>query len=176
MAFIAALVVSFALTTLDSATRLLRYNVAEIGESIGVPVLKGRVTASVIAVLAIAFFAFYEVDGRPMGRVLWNLFGTTNQLVAGVTLLVVSIWLRRMGRPVVYTLVPMIFVGAVTVVAMLGEVRGYFESFSERWLLAVMGSVVLVLDVWVIGEGFRVLLAERGPVGALPEPGAGGGS
>ena len=50
--------------------------------------------------------------GGKGGLILWPLFGTTNQLVAGVTLLVVSVWLRRQGRPVVYTLVPMIFVAA----------------------------------------------------------------
>ena len=43
---------------------------------------------------------------------------------------------------------------------MLGEVRGYFGSFSEQWLLALMGSIILLLDVWVIGEGVRVLVKD----------------
>ena len=71
-----------------------------------------------------------------------------------------SIWLRRMGRPVVYTLVPMIFVGLATIVAMLGEVQGYWANFSDQWLLAVSGSTILLLDVWVLGEGFRLLWSE----------------
>jgi carbon starvation protein len=81
--------------------------------------------------------------------------------VAGVTLLIVSVWLRKNGRPYVYTLVPMIFVGLATVFAMLGVVRGYFAAFSEQWLLAMLGSLILALDLWVVGEGMRVLLADR---------------
>jgi len=89
---------------------------------------------------------------------LWPLFGTTNQLVAGVTLLIVSVWLKRMGRQVVYTLVPMILIGGVTVFAMLGNVVDYFADFEQLWLLALSGSVILVLDVWVILEGIRALV------------------
>ena len=57
-----------------------------------------------------------------------------------------------------------VFVAAATVAAMLGEVRSYFEDFGSQWLLAVMGSLILVLDVWVIGEGFWVLIGEPRPV------------
>ena len=111
---------------------------------------------------AALLLAITQAGGKG-GLILWPLFGTTNQLVAGVTLLVVSVWLRRQGRPVAYTLGPMIFVGAATVIAMLGEVRGYYANFSDQWLLAIMGSVILLLDVWVILEGLRVLLAARAP-------------
>ena len=76
------MVVSFALTSLDSATRLLRYNVAEIGETVSVRLLQNRVIASGVAVTAIWFFAFYEVEDEFAGLVLWRLFGTTNQLLA----------------------------------------------------------------------------------------------
>ncbi len=80
--------------------------------------------------------------------------------MAGVTLLIVSVWLRQQGRAYVYTLVPMVFVGIATVFSMLSEVRGYFGSFSEQWLLAISGSIILILDVWVIGESVRVLLKD----------------
>ncbi len=101
---------------------------------------------------------------------LWPLFGTTNQLVAGVTLLVVSVWLQRLGKPVAYTLVPMILVGVATVWAMIGSVIGYYVDFGERWLLAIMGSVILVLDVWVVLEGARVLILGRRGAGPTPIP------
>ena len=79
--------------------------------------------------------------------------------MAGVTLLVVSIWLQRLGRPVVYTLVPMLLVATVTLWSMLEQLIGYFAD--ARWLLAVMGSLVLVLDIWVLLEGLRMLASER---------------
>ena len=57
--------------------------------------------------------------------------------------------------------------------AMVGEVTGYFRNFSDQWLLAVMGGLILVLDVWIILEGLRMLVAEREPKTAgTPRSGA----
>ena len=64
-AFIALVAVSFALTTLDSATRLLRYNIQEVAETLRLPRLGNRFVASILAVLAIGFFSSYQIDGRP---------------------------------------------------------------------------------------------------------------
>ena len=97
--------------------------------------------------------------GGKGGLALWPLFGTTNQLVAGVTLLVVSVWLKRLGKPIAYTLVPMLLVGAVTLWAMADNVVDYFANFEQLWLLAFSGTAILALDVWIILEGFRALLA-----------------
>ncbi|NRA94702.1 MAG: carbon starvation protein A [Planctomycetes bacterium] len=162
MAFIAVLVVSFALTTLDSATRLLRYNVAEIGEAVRLPILSGRVTASVIAVIAIAFFAFYEIGGEPMGRVLWQLFGTTNQLLAALTLLTVTLYLKQRGKNPLFTGVPMLFMLVTAFTAMVANLG----KFSGQWtfddsadtILFTVGAVLLVLAIWVVVEA---LLATR---------------
>ena len=170
--FIAVMVIAFAATSLDTAARIQRLVIGELAEAYGVKALTNRYAASAVGIGAALLLALTQAGGEG-GLVLWPLFGTTNQLVAGVTLLVVSIWLRKNGRPVVYTLVPMIFVGAATVVAMLGEVRGYWTNFSEQWLLAVMGSLILVLDVWVVLEGARVLIADRGAAQPLPQPGGG---
>ena len=79
-ALIAMVVVSFALTTLDSATRLLRFNIEEIGASFRLPGTQNRYVSTIVACAAIALFAFYKVDGKPAGLALWALFGTTNQL------------------------------------------------------------------------------------------------
>jgi len=105
-AFIAVVVVSFALTTLDSATRLLRFNVSEIGASLGFKGLQNRFVATTLAVAAISFFAFYKIDNKPAGLVLWTLFGTTNQLLAGLTLLVATLYLTQRGRNPLYTGIP----------------------------------------------------------------------
>ena len=51
---------------------------------------------------------------------------------------------------------------AATITAMLGEVYGYFGNFGEQWLLAVIGSLILVCDVWIVLEGLRVLLGTEG--------------
>ena len=80
-----------------------------------------------------------------------------------MTLLVVSIWLKKLGRPFVYTLVPMLFVGTATLIAMLGELRGYFANFSDQWLLAATGGLILALDIWVLFVGLRMLATNAEP-------------
>jgi carbon starvation protein len=160
--FIAVMVIAFAATSLDTGARIQRLVIAELAEGTKLHVLTNRFAAGAVGIGAALLLAITQAGGKG-GLILWPLFGTTNQLVAGVTLLVVSVWLRRLGRPVIYTLLPMIFVGGATVTAMLGEVAGYFRNFSDQWLLAAMGGTILVIDVWVIVEGIRVLLgAEPG--------------
>jgi carbon starvation protein len=159
--FIAVMVIAFAATSLDTGARIQRLIIAELAAGTGLRALTNRYAAAGVGIGAALLLAVTQAGGKG-GLILWPLFGTTNQLVAGVTLLVVSVWLRRLGRPIAYTLVPMVFVGGATVTAMLGEVSGYFRNFSDQWLLAVMGGVILVLDVWVLLEGLRMLVGTQG--------------
>lgn len=170
--FVAVVVVSFALTTLDSATRLLRYNIEEIAASMRVERGVRRYPAALLAVLAIAFFAFYTVedttigpDGSPVtttqeaGMLLWQLFGTTNQLLAGLTLMLATRYLARRGKPVVYTAAPMFFMLGSTLVAMVGNLR-QFHAAGDGALMAV-GGVLLGLALWLCVEGVAATRRDR---------------
>ena len=154
--FMAVVIIAFAATSLDTGARIQRLVIAELGELYDVKVLGNRFIAGGVGIGAALLLAVTQGGGQG-GLALWPLFGTTNQLVAGVTLLIVSIWLKKLGRQVVYTLVPMILIGAVTVFAMAGNLIDYFANFEELWLLAIVGSVILVLDIWVILEGIHAL-------------------
>jgi carbon starvation protein len=161
--FIALVAVSFALTTVDSGTRLLRYNIGEIAESIGMPWLGGRYVASLMAVGFIAFFAFYRIDGQPAGLALWALFGSTNQVLAGLTLLTVTVYLKRKGWNYWYTFIPMVFMLVVTVAAMLYNITSIYLPQRQLLLLGV-GGCVFVLSVWLAMEA--VLRFRKGMVPA----------
>jgi carbon starvation protein len=150
-AFAAVVVVSFALTTLDSATRLLRYNIEEIARSIGVPALGNRYVASTLAVVSIAVFAMMRIGGKPAGIVLWELFGTTNQLLGGLALLTVTVWLARLKRPTRPVLLPMGFMFLMTITAMLTKIRQFWVQ--EAWFVLAFGVALLVLAVWLAAEG-----------------------
>ncbi len=153
--FVSIIVVSYALTSLDSATRLLRYNVEEIGESIGLEVLGNRYLSSGIAVAAIAFFAFYQVDGKAAGVALWALFGTTNQLLAGLALLAVTVYLLTRGKPWYYTGIPMVLMIGTTVTAMISNTLRFADE--GKWLLFGVGAFLLVLAIWLVIEaGIRI--------------------
>lgn len=148
-AFIALVAVSFALTSLDSGTRLLRYNIEEIASSLRLPHV-GRYPASVIAVSLIGFFAFYEVDGQPAGLALWALFGSTNQVLGALTLLTVGIYLKqRQANPWPY-FVPMAFMMTVTLSAMVYELGNYWRA-GNLLLTAVAGSI-FALSIWLAIE------------------------
>ena len=154
--FMAVIIIAFAATSLDTGARIQRLVIAELGELYDVKVLGNRFVAGSLGIGAALVLAVTQGGGQG-GLALWPLFGTTNQLVAGVTLLIVSVWLKRRGRPVAYTLVPMILIGGVTIIAMVGNVIDYFANFQELWLLAIVGSIILVLDIWVVLEGIRTL-------------------
>ena len=127
-ALLAVTIVAFALTTLDSATRLLRFNVEEMCRSLKLTPLANRYFGSLVAVVAIAFFGLV-----PAGKTLWTLFGTTNQLLAGLTLLTVSVFLYKLGRPIVYTLVPMVIMLVVSVWAMTATLWDFWNKPAMPW-------------------------------------------
>ena len=150
-AFIALVAVSFALTSLDSGTRLLRYNIEEIGASIGMNWI-GRYTASILAVAFIGFFAFYQVDGQPAGLALWSLFGSTNQILGGLTLLTVAIYLRQRGRNFWPYFIPMVFMMVVTLSAMALDLNQYWSN--GNMLLTGVAGVIFAMSIWLVVEAY----------------------
>jgi carbon starvation protein len=159
--FLAVTVVAFALTTLDSATRLLRFNVEEICRSLRLDFLANRYFASLVAVSGISFFALV-----PAGKTLWMLFGTTNQLLAGLTLLTVSVFLFKISRPVIYTLLPMALMLVVSMWAMVESIPGFFRnanlSDTQAISLTAITLVVMAMSLWLILEAILSFARGRG--------------
>ncbi|MBT8420027.1 MAG: carbon starvation protein A, partial [Gammaproteobacteria bacterium] len=157
--FVSVVVVAFAMTSVDTGTRLLRFNVQEIGYTLGVKILDNRYISTLIAVAAIGFFAFFEVDGKPAGLFLWTLFGTTNQILAGLTLLAVTIYLYRRRRPILYTMLPMFVVLGATISAMVMGIHTAIDK--AQWPVAIIGSVILVLALWLVLEAVLAVRSIR---------------
>jgi carbon starvation protein len=150
VSFISVMVVAFALTTLDSGTRLMRYDVEAIGTTFKIRPLRNRYLSSLIGTAAIGYFALMKIDGVAAGLTLWQLFGTTNQLLAALGLLAVSVYLFEIRRPTVYTVVPMAFMLVVTLAAMLIKLIEFWRA--ANWPLIVTGASILVLTLWLMGE------------------------
>lgn len=152
---VAMVVVSFALTTLDSATRLLRFNVEEIGASLAKRralkplglLMQNRFLATAVACGAIAFFATYKVDGKPAGLVLWQLFGSTNQLIAGLALITATVYLRQKGRNFWPLALPAIGMIAITLFSLSLKIRDFHEQGEQLLLALAIGLVVIALGV-----------------------------
>ncbi len=157
--FVALVAISFALTTLDSATRLLRFNISEMAETIRTPLLANRYVGSILAVFTITFFAFHQLDGKPAGLALWQLFGTTNQVLGGLTLLAVTLYLAQRGRPYWYTALPMLFMLITTLTAMVIKMRDFWNLGSG--LLLVVGGIILLLSAWLALEALLRIVGGR---------------
>lgn len=148
--FIVVMAVGFAMTTLDSGTRLLRYNLEELGGGLNIRPLKNRYIAALIAVAGICYFSLMTIGGRPAGLALWALFGTTNQVLASLGLLTVSLFLFRSGKPVIYTLVPMVGMLIMTCTAMIYKLRSTF--MQHQWPLFIIGALIMILVAWLVIE------------------------
>ena len=157
---LAVTVVAFALTTLDSATRLLRFNVEELCRAVGLHRLANRYVGSAVAVAGIAFFALV-----PAGQTLWRLFGTVNQMLAGLALLVVSVFLWKLRRPVWYTLLPMIAMLLVSTWAMVLSIPGFWEdkklAVGQQWALTIVSGILIAMAGWLVVEALLVFAQGR---------------
>ncbi len=146
----AVIVISFAATSLDTATRIQRYILGEVGKSYGIKSLENRYFASALAVLS-ALLLILSKDGLQGGLSIWPLFGTTNQLLASLTLLIVTIAIMRRKKNFLPALIPCLIVTAVTLLAMVTNLMAHIQS--QNWLLALLGVVIMALQLWVILEG-----------------------
>ncbi len=152
----AVFIVSFAATTVDTATRIQRYIVGELARAAGVPVFSRAFPATLVAVGSALALAFADGSGKGALR-LWPLWGTINQLLAGLALLVLSTYLaRRRQRPMV-TLLPMVFMMAITSWAMVLNLKSSFGA--DDGLLFGIGLAVMVINLWLIAEGGAVLVS-----------------
>jgi len=147
-------VASFAGTTLDTATRIQRYVIAELASDHGVKPLANRHGATLFAVATAGALAFVQGGGQG-ALILWPLFGTTNQLLAGIAFLLITVYLARRGLPTLYTMIPMAFMLVITLWALVLNLRTYM--LTRNWHLSVIGGCVLVLAVWIVFETVKTL-------------------
>ena len=153
---LAVMVVLFAGTTMDSGVRLQRYIIQEWGDIYNIGLLKNGLVATFVAVACCLLLAFGAGGASGTGgMVLWPLFGSTNQILASLTLLVLSVYLIKLGRPAKYTLIPMVFVILMAFFAGLIKLVEYYEK--GNWLLVVLDLIVLVVSVLVMLEAWSVI-------------------
>lgn len=153
---------TFVFDTLDVATRLGRYILQELtGRRTAVSALAATVLTAGIA-LAVLMAA-----GKDSFLSFWTLFGTSNQLLAALTLLGVSVWLKRSGRPCWFTVLPMLFMMGITVWALIGQIVTFFGRVPEAGAVALsnglVGVLLLALAALLTIESSRALLSARRP-------------
>lgn len=156
--FVALAVSAFALTSLDTATRLARYLVSEYFEITGKVdqniLVKNRYASTGVTV---AFGAALTFSGQSMS--LWPIFGSANQLLAALALLTLTVWMARLKKNFLFTLIPMIFMFAVTLSAL---VMLFFSNIfvAQNYLLSFISLLLVVLAITLGIKANTILFRE----------------
>jgi len=150
-------VASFAGTTLDTGTRVQRYVLTELFEGSKINILKNRYFTTFLAVISALALAFATgADGNGALK-LWPLFGAVNQILAAISLLVITIYLKTKGGwkwmisglPAVFMAIN-IFWGTIIN-------QNIFDS-QQNILLMIVNAIVLLMAVWILIESMVTFL------------------
>ena len=160
---LAGMVGLFAATTMDAGLRLQRYIVQEWGNIYDIKPLKNNYVSTLLAIAACLALAFGVTNGQypgDGGMLIWPVFGATNQILASMTLMVISIYLIKLGRPVRYILMPMMF---ILLLALWASGWYVIEHYSTgNWVLVVIEVTVMVISIVIMLEAWSVISKLRG--------------
>ena len=142
---------SFILTTLDTATRLGRYQLQELTN-----MKLDRFTATAIGVAGSVAVIYVKTGDVPAWKVIWPVFGAANQLVAALVLLGLSVWVvKGLKKRATFLMIPMYFMLITTVAALVLLVKQ--NIVNKNYPLIVIGSLLLLMAVMLVKESFTAL-------------------
>jgi len=167
MVIMGVFIASFAGTTLDTATRIQRYVIAELATDLKLPALSNRWIATAAAVVSAGALAFATgADGRG-ALTLWPMFGAVNQLLAAMALLIATVYLKRKTSWGYYlTLVPCLFMLVMTIWAMIANQLTFMTPKADggrTWVLIVVNALILLAAIAMIVVTLRVFFKPRAP-------------
>jgi carbon starvation protein len=158
--FVALTVSAFALTTLDTCTRLARFTLQEYFEDvknpIGAKLSQNRYLSTMVVVsLSILLLASGSFT------TLWPIFGSANQLLAALALLTIAVWLMRKKINATFVMIPMFFMFTVTLTSL-----GLFawKNYQDKvYVLSLIAGLLFVLSIALIvlaGKSLRKEIEE----------------
>jgi carbon starvation protein len=157
---------SFILTTLDTATRLTRYQIQEFsGNRIN------RYIATLIAVGGALALLLVKSGGKPTWAVIWPVFGSANQLVAGLALLALAVWVKKaLRKDNRFLMLPMWFMLITTIAALILLVRDQVVSGTPNFTVVLISVVLMALAVLMVREALRALKISLNAAGETLSP------
>jgi carbon starvation protein len=151
---------TFVFDTLDVATRLGRYIVQEL---FGLKGWLGASVATAVTMVLPLYFLGFTSEG--VWAKFWVVFGASNQLLAALTLMTITVWLAKARRRIGFTLVPMLFVLTMTLwalVKLMSASLATAEGFGVELLNAVVAAALILLAIFIAAAAGVRLLRERG--------------
>ena len=160
----AVLVISFAATTLDTATRIQRFILMELGDAVNISILKDRYMATIIAVIPAIVLAMWNIvdpstgASTQAGWVLWPVFGASNQMLAALTLMVLSLYFWKQKKQVLPLVIPFGFISFATLSSLIIKAVSFMEN---NRLLFSIDVILIMLILWMLVEGLIILIHDR---------------
>lgn len=147
ISFVALAVSAFALTTLDTCTRLARFFIQEYTEDLSAysirPLFQNRYSATIIVVILSSSLLLSGQFAQ-----LWPIFGSANQLLAALALLAVTVWLSNNSKYPLFTFLPMIFMFLATLTSLLLFARNQY--LLDNLFLSLFSLVLFLLAVVLV--------------------------
>ena len=147
---------TFVFDTVDVSTRLGRYIVQELFRW---PTRFGAWVGTFLTVALPVYFVAFAPAGSWVK--FWTLFGASNQLLAALTLLAISVWLFHRRQRVAFTLIPMAFVLVTTLYALVRMTATSFSTAAKDPVAMVNGLTSAALIVLALYLVFRAVVRVR---------------
>jgi len=151
---ISVMVISFAATTLDTATRIQRMIISEFGKATKVPILQNRYVATIFGIIP-AFLL--TISGA--GVRLWPVFGASNQMLAALSLMVISIYYFNKKKNILPLAIPMLFVMIISLVSLFINAQSFLAT--GKYVLLTIDLALIVLIFWMVAEFFIYIRRTR---------------
>jgi len=161
MVVMGVFVASFAGTTLDTATRIQRYVVSELGSDLKLNIFSNRYVSTAFAIITAALLAFASGADGQGALTLWPLFGAVNQTLAALALIIVTLYLRRQGG--LKWIIPGIPAAFMSVMTLWASLMNQFQfNQDSNLLLQVINAAIILIVSWIIVEGIVKMFKPEG--------------
>ncbi len=153
--FVALAVSAFALTSLDTATRLGRFIFQEYFEDYKKGSKSPLTNMYVSTAITVVIGATLAVGGY---AVIWPIFGSANQLLAALALMAIALWLKKSDKSFNMITIPMVFMLVVTLSALAFLIKNNF--IASNYVLVVFPVLLFILAVVLVVQGYQILFKE----------------
>lgn len=160
---------TFVMTTLDSATRITRYICNELfGDMLGITPLKNPYLATVVVGVLAGALALGN------WRAIWPVFGSSNQLIASLVLVVASVYLMRRKGTHLFLSIPAVLMMVTTLAAMVYNIYSFLTAEKPNYMLAGVSVVLMIMAAFLVVRSIAGLRAASAQ-GPEEQKGDGGG-
>jgi carbon starvation protein len=157
----AVLIISFAATTLDTATRIQRFIITEIGHAVNSRLLQNRFIATLSAIIPAIILTMWSIPDPVTGImnktawVLWPIFGASNQMLAALTLMIITLYFWSKKKNILPIFIPMLIIIIITLISLIIKIQTFY--LQSNYLLLSICLIMTLLISWMLFEGFIIM-------------------